>query len=80
MSVEPAAPAPAGSIRSRIAAHPVAAFLVLAIPLAWLAQFLAILLLQDVTPDSWWNWSSCSESRSSSRRQRKAAPGLASGG
>jgi membrane protease YdiL (CAAX protease family) len=50
MSVEPAAPAPAGSIRSRIAAHPVAAFLVLAIPLAWLAQFLAILLLQDVTP------------------------------
>jgi membrane protease YdiL (CAAX protease family) len=49
-SVEPAAPAPRGSIRSRIAAHPVAAFLVLAIPLAWLAQCLAILLLQDVTP------------------------------
>jgi len=50
MSVESTAPAPAGSIRSRIAAHPVAAFLLLAIPLAWLAQCLAILLLQDVTP------------------------------
>ena len=50
MGVESTAPAPAGSIRSRIAAHPVAAFLLLAIPLAWLAQCLAILLLQDVTP------------------------------
>ncbi len=50
MSVESTAPAPAGSIRSRIAAHPVTAFLLLAIPLAWLAQCLAIVLLQDVTP------------------------------
>lgn len=39
-----------GSSRSRIARHPVASFLVIAIPLAWLAQCLAILLLRDVTP------------------------------
>lgn len=50
MSVDPNAAAAAGSLRSRIAAHPVAAFLLLAIPLAWLAQCLAILLLKDVTP------------------------------
>jgi membrane protease YdiL (CAAX protease family) len=53
MSVDPT-PNTAGRIRSRIkdrmAAHPVAAFLLLAIPLAWLAQVLAIVLLQDVTP------------------------------
>ena len=50
MSVEPTAPAPGGGIRSRIAAHPVTAFLLLAVPLAWLAQCLAILFLGDVTP------------------------------
>jgi membrane protease YdiL (CAAX protease family) len=50
MSGESHAPESAGSIRSRIAAHPVAAFLILAIPLAWLAQALAIVLLQDITP------------------------------
>ncbi|KIS25866.1 hypothetical protein TV39_17545 [Arthrobacter sp. SPG23] len=50
MSVEPHAPESAGSVRSRVAAHPVAAFLILAIPLAWLAQCLAIILLQDITP------------------------------
>lgn len=50
MSGESHAPESAGSIRSRIAAHPVAAFLILAIPLAWLAQGLAIVLLQDITP------------------------------
>jgi membrane protease YdiL (CAAX protease family) len=53
MSVDPT-PNTAGRIRSRIkdrmAAHPVAAFLILAIPLAWLALVLAIVLLQDVTP------------------------------
>jgi membrane protease YdiL (CAAX protease family) len=50
MSVESRAPESAGNLRSRIAAHPVAAFLVLAIPLAWLAQCLAIVFVQDVTP------------------------------
>lgn len=50
MSVEPTAPVPGASIRSRIAAHPVAAFLLLAVPLAWLAQCLAILFVGDVTP------------------------------
>ncbi|MFF1381928.1 CPBP family intramembrane glutamic endopeptidase [Arthrobacter sp. NPDC058288] len=54
MSVESHAPESAGSIRTRlkdrIAAHPVAAFLILAIPPAWLAQGLAILVLQDITP------------------------------
>jgi CAAX protease family protein len=50
MSVDPNASAAAGSPRSRIAGHPVAAFLIIAIPLAWLAQCLAILLLGDVTP------------------------------
>ncbi len=50
MSVDPNASTAAGSLRSRIAGHPVAAFLIIAIPLAWLAQCLAILLLGDVTP------------------------------
>jgi membrane protease YdiL (CAAX protease family) len=50
MSVDPNASPPAGSVRSRIAQHPVASFLIIAIPLAWLAQCLAILLLRDVTP------------------------------
>ncbi|HEY8753747.1 MAG TPA: hypothetical protein VIM40_08900 [Arthrobacter sp.] len=50
MSVDPNASIAAGSLRSLIAVHPVAAFLVIAIPLAWLAQCLAILLLGDVTP------------------------------
>lgn len=49
-SDEPGPPVPAGSVRTRIAEHPVAAFLVLAIPLTWLAQCLAILILQDITP------------------------------
>lgn len=47
MSVESQAEA-SGSIRSRIAAHPVTAFLILAIPLAWLAQCLAIVLLTPI--------------------------------
>lgn len=43
-------PPASGGLRGWIAAHPVTAFIVPAIGLTWLAQCLAILLLQDLTP------------------------------